>query len=159
MDTPGHGLWSALLFWWTGHPILAAIMGMIPDLIGFMPITVYGFFQKDTREKGFLEAYDSFAPWIKKYTEIMYNPTHSLIVAIVICAAVLILFPGAWWILAYPLHILIDIPTHTRQFYPTPFLWPISSYTVDGISWARPTFMIPHYSLLIMGWILFLVLG
>ena len=51
-----------------------------------------------------------------------------------------------WEILGWPLHILIDIPTHTYQFYPTPFLWPISTYKFDGISWGTPWFMIVNYS-------------
>lgn len=46
-----------------------------------------------------------------------------------------------WWALgAWGLHILTDIPTHRRAFFPTPFLWPFSNYTVDAISWANPWF-------------------
>jgi len=51
-------------------------------------------------------------------------------------------------LLGWLLHILIDIPTHSYSFYPTPFLWPISQFKFDGISWAIPWFMIANYSAL-----------
>lgn len=38
---------------------------------------------------------------------------------------------------AWGLHILIDIPTHSRRQWAPQFLWPLSSLTVDGISWAE----------------------
>jgi hypothetical protein len=38
---------------------------------------------------------------------------------------------------AWTLHILIDIPTHTREPWGPRFLWPISSIAVDGVSWAE----------------------
>jgi hypothetical protein len=38
--------------------------------------------------------------------------------------------------LAWGLHILVDIPTHSRRHWAPQFLWPFSSLTVDGISWA-----------------------
>lgn len=39
---------------------------------------------------------------------------------------------GAWG-----LHILIDIPTHSRRHWAPRFLWPVSKVTVDGISWVE----------------------
>lgn len=51
----------------------------------------------------------------------------------------------------WALHILIDIPSHSATFYPTPFLFPISEYRfVDGISWGNTWFMIINYTLLLV---------
>ncbi|MEK7673653.1 MAG: hypothetical protein AAB371_00450, partial [Patescibacteria group bacterium] len=50
--------------------------------------------------------------------------------------------------LAWPLHILIDIPTHSVNFYPTHFLWPMSDFFVNGISWATPIIFIPNVIIL-----------
>lgn len=63
---------------------------------------------------------------------------HSL--PLVIGLAVLFrLRTGRWprWAVAWALHILIDIPTHARRDWAPQFLWPVSSLTVDGISWPR----------------------
>ncbi len=56
-------------------------------------------------------------------------------------------------LLGWLLHILIDIPTHSYSFYPTPFLWPISQYKFDGISWGTPWFMIVNYSSLAISYL------
>ncbi|MDP3057735.1 MAG: metal-dependent hydrolase [bacterium] len=43
------------------------------------------------------------------------------------------------------LHILIDIPTHSSAFYSTPFLWPISDFKINGLSWGTPWFLALNY--------------
>ncbi len=58
---------------------------------------------------------------------------------------------GGWF-----LHILIDIPTHSYKFFPTPFLWPVSDLKIDGISWGTQWFMILNYGSLL---ILYIVLS
>jgi hypothetical protein len=45
---------------------------------------------------------------------------------------------------AWPLHILIDIPTHTSAFFPTPFLWPLSDYRISGVSWTTRWFFLTN---------------
>lgn len=46
---------------------------------------------------------------------------------------------GCWppWGLAWVVHILIDIPTHSRRNWAPQFLWPFAAVTVDGISWPE----------------------
>jgi hypothetical protein len=48
---------------------------------------------------------------------------------------------GAW-----ALHIVCDIPTHGTDYFPTPFLWPLATPFVDGLTWATPEFMIANYA-------------
>lgn len=63
---------------------------------------------------------------------------------------------GPYWpLLAWLLHILIDIPTHTYEFYPTPIFWPLSDTKFSGISWGVPWFMFLNYASLL---IVFIVL-
>lgn len=38
---------------------------------------------------------------------------------------------------AWLLHILIDIPTHSRKQWAPQFMWPLSHFSVDGVSWAE----------------------
>jgi hypothetical protein len=46
---------------------------------------------------------------------------------------------GSWpqWGLSWVLHIVIDIPTHSRRNWAPQFLWPFSTITVDGVSWPE----------------------
>lgn len=42
-------------------------------------------------------------------------------------------------------HILIDIPTHSRSYYATRFLWPLSDYSISGVPWWTPWFWVSTY--------------
>jgi hypothetical protein len=78
----------------------------------------------------------------------LYEPGHSLVVAAgVFAVASLLLRRPAWAVLGWALHIAMDIPTHTAR-YPTPFLWPVSSYRIIGISWRQWWFMAVSYGAL-----------
>jgi len=83
------------------------------------------------------------------YAQNLYNATHSLIVFALIFSLVWLFNRKPLWImLAWALHILIDIPTHDITLFPTPFLWPLSQFRFDGISWHKPIVMILDVSLL-----------
>jgi len=48
-----------------------------------------------------------------------------------------------WWS-----HILIDVFTHSADFYPVPVLYPITERGFDGIAWNEPWFMALNYTAL-----------
>ena len=50
------------------------------------------------------------------------------------------------------MHILIDIPTHSLDYYATRFLWPVSDYRIDGIAWWTPWFWAATYGALGVAW-------
>ncbi|MBI3671680.1 hypothetical protein HY249_02705 [Candidatus Azambacteria bacterium] len=84
--------------------------------------------------------------FIFSLTSALYNISHSLIVFCIVFFAVYLIFKRPVWELgAWLLHILIDIPTHSYKFFPTPFLWPVSNWKYDGFSWGNPTFLISNY--------------
>lgn len=159
MDVVAHGLWGGALFGRRRGKLFlsAALLGMAPDLLSFgvFHITRPGWMV------GRLAGEISGPPALSilpAYVFYSYNVTHSLIV----CAAIFFL---AWrvvkrppWLLgAWALHILCDIPTHGKSYFPTPFLWPLPTPFVDGINWATPQFMAWNYSCLIVvyGWLFF----
>ncbi len=74
-----------------------------------------------------------------RWMDILHNAAHSLVIALGVIG-ILRLLSGHWkhpCIHAWILHILIDIPTHSKQNWGTRFLWPISDFAVDGIPWAE----------------------
>jgi hypothetical protein len=80
----------------------------------------------------------------------LYRYSHSLVLFALIFGAVWLLRKRpAWALLAWALHILIDIPSHSLEFFPTPFLWPLSDYRFGGVSWATPWFMTLNVSALL----------
>ena len=69
----------------------------------------------------------------------LHHAFHSLPVALA-GAGLIRLVTGRWpgrALSAWSLHILVDIPTHARQSWAPQFLWPLSDYAVDGLSWVE----------------------
>lgn len=141
MDDVSHILWSYLFLYWTGHPWLAIIFGVLPDLLCFTPAFIYQIIWRP-KGKDFVERYKKFPGWMKTWAEQGYNVTHNLFTTAVITA--IALFTGAWWLLAWTLHVLMDIPTHSKGFYATPLFWPLWDFKIDGIPWSDKRIMIPN---------------
>jgi len=51
--------------------------------------------------------------------------------------------------LAWSLHILIDIPTHQGIFV-LHFPWPLSYYWVSGLRWENYWFLVANYAALFL---------
>lgn len=65
---------------------------------------------------------------------------------------------GLPWYLAWPLlawwsHILIDVLTHSDDYYPSPVLYPLTYVGFDGVAWNRPAFMFMNYLALGLVWL------
>lgn len=84
-------------------------------------------------------------------TNLLYSLSHSLVIFSTVFVIIRII-KKRWYLeqLGWLLHIVLDIPTHSYKFYPTPFLWPLSDFRFDGISWAQPWFIILNYSFIIL---------
>lgn len=168
MDFPSHLLWSALACkfvnrrWKRNLKLPRAVFwGVFPDLFAFLPgflmiavLLVSGALSaselpRSPREGG---AQDDARFQILRT---LYSFSHSIIIfaaAFFVARALLKRTPlemGFWLF-----HILVDIPTHSFKFYPTPFLWPLSDYRFDGFTWWEPSFMITNYAAIAVAYLL-----
>jgi len=153
MDTLSHGLWGSLAFGRRGKKSfwLAFCFGAAPDVFSFGPFfagSFFGFFSRPP--------FSSTPPpesAIPSFVHLLYRPTHSLII---FAAAFLLIWlirqKPLWEMAAWGLHVLSDIPFHEHRFFPTPFLWPVSSLTVDGWSWGNPWIFFSNIALLAGGY-------
>jgi len=166
MDIFSHGLWAGAAYKAinkkTAKPLntrLAVFWGVFPDLFAFaIPFAwlfwnlIFGglkFSDVPGPHEGEPPPQDRF--WVFHLATILYNLSHSLIIfLIVFCVFWLILRRPFWELGGWFLHILIDIPTHTYKFYPTPFLWPVSSWKLDGFSWGTPWFLVWNYIFIVI---------
>ena len=84
----------------------------------------------------------------------LYQFSHSLVIFALVFILVWVIYKRPRYeLLGWALHILIDIPSHSAGFYPTPFLFPISDYKfLYGVSWANQIYMIINYSALLLVW-------
>lgn len=178
MDSLSHGLWAAVaaktankILKRRGHethvnPWWAGFWGAFPDVFAFAPLFFWvfariltGAFNVNDFVSGTSGNNEMFP--VSQLTGTLYNFSHSGIVFAAVFVLAWLIFrrpaPSSslklrrvpWAMGGWLLHVLMDIPTHPASFYPTPFLWPLSSIRLGGISWATPWFLIIDYAVLI----------
>lgn len=158
MDILSHGLWGGVAFGRKNRKSfwLSFIFGLAPDLLSFgvfFAAVAFGLAPKPAFRME--PPQDNLIP---SYIHSLYDVTHSLIIFVVLFALVYALLKRPLWEMsAWGLHILMDIPTHSYQFFPTSFLWPFSDIGVNGIPWSRPIIFIPNIILLVILYVWFLV--
>lgn len=164
MDIFSHGLWSGVIYKFANIKIKeplkikwAIIFGLFPDFFAFAPLFIWLFWGIIFGQMSFSDfprpdAAEPAQPdtfFIFRLTSFLYSFTHSLIAFMVIFILVYFIFKKPVWELgAWLAHILVDIPTHSYKFYPTPFLWPFSDIKFNGFSWGAPWFIVVNYSLI-----------
>ena len=160
MDIISHGLWGGIAFGRTSKKNfwLSFLFGMGPDLVAF---TLFGILILLGKAK--LPDFTSERPdpsSIPYYVYQLYNFSHSLIVFAALFAILWLIFRRPLWVFcAWGLHILVDIPTHSNRFFPTPFLWPVARFEINGHNWATPEILIPNVVLLTIIYAWFFLVG
>lgn len=153
MDVISHGLWGGAGFYnksrksfWT-----AFTFGVLPDLLAFGWFFITLLVQLGLGKIDFTRFEPPAKDFAPLYTHMIYNFTHSLFIFAAVFIVVWIIFKKPMLeMLAWGLHILMDIPTHSYAFFPTPFLFPFSTYTFDGIIWASQPFFTINWIVLIL---------
>jgi hypothetical protein len=160
MDILAHGLWVGIAAaeWHRRRPLrrstaaLAVGMAVLPDLAQLLPLVV----QALSMDEGWhvLLAYSqatpgsepALSPRVAGLTHHLHCVMHSALVAGVVTGG-LWLWLGRFWL---PLcgwwsHVLIDVFTHSADFYPSPVFYPLTYWGFDGLAWNTPWFMFVNY--------------
>jgi len=147
MDVFAHGLWSYAILKKSKAPGLVIVTGMLPDLIPFIAYFIDQIGIRGIKVK--------FGPppleTIPNYVFTAYNLSHSLVIVTLVFGLVFILtreIPLFLW--AWPIHIAMDILTHTKAYFPTKFLYPLSKFHINGINWEARWFMVINYGSLLL---------
>jgi hypothetical protein len=176
MDILAHGLWTGATYTAANKKNLASrqagkkplnvkwavLWGVFPDFFAFTIPLVWFIWHLSA---GDLTLQDLPRPrhdeppalnhyWVNELARLLYNISHSLIIFAIVFGIVWFVYKKPRLELAaWLLHILIDVPTHTYEFYPTPVFWPVFGWKFShGISWGQPWFMVLNYSCLVFVW-------
>ena len=162
MDILSHGLWGAIAFgrrsrrsFW-----LAFVIGLAPDLLSFGILylaVMLGMADRPDFSQG-TPPESSIPPYVHS----LYHVTHSLVVFVLVFFLIWALYKRPVWELgAWGLHVLVDVPTHSYAFFPTPVFWPFFGWKFDGWQWTNPAILIPNYVLLALcyAWLFSRVIG
>jgi len=169
MDILAHGLWAGsagkvvnikkkepLKLKWM------VVWGIFPDFFAFAPAFIYMFASfvfpsiPKIEHPGptHMEPATGNGLIISQLTHNLYNLSHSLFIFFAIFFIAYLIFRRPIWVMGgWLLHIIMDIPSHSYDFYPTPFLWPISDFKINGFHWGTLWFMITNYSLIILAYL------
>ena len=156
MDTLAHALWAGLgLVAARRHvPIaprvaLAAVgLAVLPDLAHLLPLLAGGGGWRTLAD--YIGATPGAEPALAPRVAMLSHHLHCIGHSAVIAGAVTL---AAWrWRRAWmiPLagwwsHIVIDVFTHSADFYPSPVLYPLTMRGFHGVAWNEPWFMALNY--------------
>lgn len=149
MDIFSHGLWGAAALGRTNrrYYLIAFGLSVLPDFLAEGVMFSLAFLELEgmpSLGNGHPDIFD-----FPVYAQNFYNMTHSLLVLLLLFSIALSVGKKPFYPLAaWAIHIIIDIPTHSLELFPTPFLWPISDYRFDGIGWDNPIIMVPNILLI-----------
>jgi hypothetical protein len=165
MDILAHGLWAGIGVAWArrqwpvSRKAAAATVGLAvaPDLVQLAPLVVAALFGSEgvrllsayaTALPGFEPA---MPPLVAMLTHHLHCITHSAVVAAAVTAIVWAWRKAPWWpLLGWWSHIVIDVFTHSADFYPVPVLYPFTQRGFDGIAWNTPAFLMFNYTAIVL---------
>ena len=134
MDTFSHALYGKGLFGYRKYRWTSFLFGARPDLSSFGVYFLVQLFSNFYNLKYGRPSIEEIPIWVIE----LYNISHSLITAFVFIAIVYFVKKDLTWpMLAWPTHIIVDLFTHSIEFFPTPIFWPLSNYRFDGIPWSN----------------------
>lgn len=140
-----HFGWTYVIYHKSKYLRYALLVSVLPDLLS------WGLWMPYTAISGVLSLKHKPEPsLVPDWIFTLYGITHSVVVAAIVLTIIYHLFkkiPIYLW--AWPINIVVDIPLHTRDYLPTPFLWPISDWKFPGISWSNIYFTVINYAALL----------
>lgn len=166
MDLLAHALWAGVAVEGVrrsarvpgvapGQAAAFVALAVLPDLVQGLPVAAWSLLGD-----GSLATLQAFA-WatpeaepqlpvaVGLWSHHLHCTLHSALAAAAVTALALAARWRAAWVLGgWWLHIVIDVFTHSAQFYPVPVLYPLTMRGFDGIAWNTPGFQLLNYGAL-----------
>lgn len=164
MDILAHALWvgtgvSMARRRWivpTRTLIAAVVLAALPDVFHLLPIAGWWIFGDGSVQA--LWAYAVAVPgqepalpaMVEFWSHHLHCVAHSVIIAGVITLLSWALRRSLWVpLLGWWSHIIIDVFTHSADYYPSPVFYPITEHGFDGLAWNTQWFMLVNYGVLL----------
>lgn len=135
--------------------IATVVMATLPDVFHLLPIAGWWIFGDGSVQAlwAYAIAVPSQVPALPSLVERWSQHLHCVAHSAIVAGAVSILLWTARRSLWIPLlgwwsHIIIDVFTHSADFYPSPVLYPFTERGFDGMAWNTPWFMLLNYTAL-----------
>ena len=164
MDILAHALWAgagialARRRWIIPTRSLVAIvvLAVLPDMFHLLPIAGWWIFGDGSVKAlwAYAVAVPGQEPTLPPLVELWSHHLHCVAHSAIVAGAVTLLLWAARRALWVPLlgwwsHIIIDVFTHSADYYPSPVLYPLTERGFDGLAWNTPWFMVVNYTALV----------
>ncbi len=163
MDVVAHTLWAAAgaVLIHRRRPLSRAtviatlVLAALPDVLHLLPIAGWWLFGDGSPAA--LKAYavavpgqePGLPPSVQFWSHHLHCVMHSAPIAGLVTLAVLAVRRTLWIpLLGWWSHIVIDVFTHSADYYAVPVLYPFTERGFDGIAWTTPWFMALNYTAL-----------
>lgn len=163
MDLLAHALWAGVAgeslrrrgrLGARGTAVLVALAAL-PDLVQGLPVAAWAL--GSGAGPGLLWDFATatpaqepvLPPVVHTVAHHLHCMGHSAVIAAGVTAGAQSLrWRHAWVLAGWWLHIVIDVFTHSADFYPVPVLYPLTMQGFDGLAWNSPGFQAVNYTLL-----------
>jgi hypothetical protein len=162
MDILAHGLWAGIGMAWLARRrpitrrdgVAAVALAVAPDLVQLLPLLWAA--ATGSGPQVLLDyvrarpgGEPAMPPGVALWAHHLHCVMHSALVAGAVTAIVWRWRGAMWWpLLGWWSHIVIDVFTHSADFYPSPVLYPITQRGFDGVAWNTPWFAAVNYTAL-----------
>ena len=135
--------------------IATVVLAALPDLFHLLPIAGWWVFGDGSLAalRAYAIAMPGQEPALPSLVEVWSHHLHCVAHSAIVAGAVTLLVWAVRRSLWIPLlgwwsHIVIDVFTHSADYYPSPVLYPITERGFDGLAWNTPWFMVVNYAAL-----------
>lgn len=164
MDIVAHGLWVGI-----GLAVVARRrpisrrtalftvgLAVLPDIVHLMPLLGMAVWKPGgwatllAYATALPNSEPGLPPLVEALSHHLHCVLHSAVVAGVVTTAAWLATRSLWIpLLGWWSHIVIDVFTHSAEFYPSPVLYPFTRQGFDGIAWNTPWFMLANYTAIV----------
>lgn len=168
MDILAHALWAgagvtlARRRWpqTSATVVTTVVLSALPDVIHLVPLMLWWAWGDGTLAtlRAYALAMPGQEPALPAAVHLWSHHLHCTLHSAIIAGA----FTLLWWTLLRSLcvpllgwwsHIVIDVFTHSADYYPVPVLYPFTERGFDGLAWNTPWFMVLNYVALACTWL------
>jgi hypothetical protein len=164
MDILAHALWAgagvtlARRYWPIPRraAMLTVALAVAPDAPHVLPSVGWSLFGSGSAAavKDYAMALPgqepAMPPLVELFSHTLHCITHSAIIAAVVTLLMWTWMRSLWVpLFGWWSHIVIDVFTHSADYYASPVLYPITREGFDGVAWNTPWFIVLNYAALV----------
>ncbi|MBI5722072.1 MAG: metal-dependent hydrolase [Burkholderiales bacterium] len=138
-----------------GTVVATLVLAALPDVLQLLPLAGWWIFGDGSFAalRGYAVALPGqepmLPPLVRLWSHHLHCVAHSAPIAALVTLAVWAARRTLWIaLLGWWSHIVIDVFTHSADYYAVPVLYPFTERGFDGIAWITPWFMALNYAAL-----------